>query len=98
MYLSRLLSPFLPPRDAELPYRSCVPQPSLGGTPHVSSNSHYQHRQLPGDKSPQIIAKVDGGRARKSSPGTQRKSPLAQSGASTTSESRDSVPDLPPRE
>lgn len=76
-----------------------MPQPSVGGSPHVSSsNGHYQHRQLPGDKSPQVKGKADGGRARKSSPGTQRKSTLTQPGAPATSESRDNLPDLPPRE
>ena len=80
-----------------------MPQPSAGGSPRVSSNGHYQHRQLPGSggdnsPSPQTKAKADGGQARKSSPGTQRKSPLTQSGVSADSESRDSLPDLPPRE
>ena len=77
-------------------HRSCVPQPSPGGSPYVISNGYYQQRQVV-NKSPQVKTKADGSRARKSSPGSQRKTPLTQS-AATTSESRDEVPDLPPRE
>ena len=79
-------------------HRSCVPQPTVDGGSKVSSNQHYYHQKVLSERQPAVKPKADIsglGRARKSSPASQRRSPLTKS---TSTEDQDEVPDLPPRE